>query len=120
MAPNRRIGAILVLVITAPLLALALFIATGVIGDTIIHTSHGQYIAEIRCKDYYEAARSYREKHGDWPDPLDQLEQEIWPDPWGNPYSLEIPGKNHARVCSAGPDGISETDDDICYPPDAE
>jgi len=120
VAPNRRIAAILVFVITAPLLALALLIATGVIGDTVIHTSHGQYIAEIRCKDYYEAARSYREKHGDWPDLLDQLEQEIWPDPWGNPYWLEILDRKQPRVCSTGPDGISDTDDDIRYPPDDE
>ena len=41
-------------------------------------------------------------------------------DAWGNPYWLETLDRGHARVCSAGPDGISDSDDDICYPPDDE
>ena len=38
-------------------------------------------------------------------------------DPWDNPYQYEYPGRRSSTsydLWSSGPDGISDTDDDIC------
>jgi len=41
--------------------------------------------------------------------------KEIKPDPWGNPYQFQAPGKNKRpyELFSAGPDGQAGTEDDI-------
>ena len=44
------------------------------------------------------------------------MKQEIPPDPWGNPYMYEFPGKHgegHYDLMSWGPDKRAGTDDDI-------
>jgi general secretion pathway protein G len=46
-----------------------------------------------------------------------QYLEKIPPDPWGNPYIYEFPGRHNPNgydLSSAGPDGQPGNDDDIC------
>ena len=54
----------------------------------------------------------------DLEEPLDEGEDSfitLQDDPWGHPYWLESSGRKR-HVCSAGPDGQEDSEDDICYP----
>jgi general secretion pathway protein G len=47
-----------------------------------------------------------------------QLLTEVPPDPWGNPYQYRSPGtrnKGGFDLWTVGPDGVSDTEDDIYY-----
>ena len=41
------------------------------------------------------------------------LDRDVPPDPWGNAYQYELLDPDNFRIWSMGPDGISNTDDDI-------
>ena len=38
------------------------------------------------------------------------------PDPWGQPFRIDVEGPRAFRICSNGPDAEPDTDDDIAYP----
>ena len=39
------------------------------------------------------------------------------PDPWGGIYRIVAEGVRRFRICSDGPDGVEQSEDDICYEP---
>ena len=64
-------------------------------------------------KGLVELVERPRDAQG-WKGPY--LKGDIWPDPWGNPFRYESPGKNNAStydLLSIGPDSREGTDDDI-------
>ena len=83
-------------------------------------------IAQTKCKDYYDSAKTWRMIKKEYPGDLQDMQAPLRPgeedfirvddDPWGNPYVLEIEGRK-VRVWSFGPDGNEGTEDDIAYPP---
>lgn len=48
-----------------------------------------------------------------------QLMKTVPPDPWGKPYQYAYPGKTNTTfdLYSFGPDGVSDTEDDIHFEP---
>ena len=83
-------------------------------------------IAETKCKEYYDNAKTWRMIKKEYPNDLVDMEAPLRPgednfirvedDPWGNPYTLEIEGRK-IRVWCRGPDGSEGTEDDLVYPP---
>ena len=86
-------------------------------------------IAATKCKEYHDAASTWKMIKKKAPDSLEDMETplnegdenfiRVEDDPWGNPYVLEREGRK-IRVYSWGPDGQEGTEDDIAYPPDDE
>ncbi|MHC4549683.1 MAG: prepilin-type N-terminal cleavage/methylation domain-containing protein [Planctomycetota bacterium] len=86
-------------------------------------------IAEAKCKDFYDSAKTWRMIKKKYPDSLEEMEAPLRPgeddfirvedDPWGNPYVLEREG-NKIRVYCWGPDGQEGTEDDLMYPKEKE
>jgi general secretion pathway protein G len=83
-------------------------------------------IAQTKCKEYYDQAKTWRMIQKKWPESLEDMEAPLEPgdkdnflevvdDPWGNKYVLEKDGER-VRVVSWGPDAQEGTDDDIMYP----
>ena len=83
-------------------------------------------IAQTKCKEYFDQARTWHMVQKKWPESLEDMEAPLAPgekdnflevvdDPWGNKYVLEKEG-NSVRVVSWGPDGQEGTEDDIMYP----
>ena len=51
------------------------------------------------------------------------MEQDLPPDPWGNPFQYEFPGRRNPDsydLWSFGPDGVNGTADDIGNWPDQQ
>lgn len=79
----------------------------------------------VRCKEYYDAARTWATVRGDLPARLEDMQapllagerefQVIVDDPWGRPYVLERAGTDVCVRC-VGADGRAGTDDDITWP----
>ena len=86
-------------------------------------------IAQAKCKEYHDAAKSWRMIKKKAPESLEEMQAPLKPgeddfikvedDPWGNPYYLERDGRK-IRVFSWGPDGLEGTEDDIVYPKEKE
>jgi general secretion pathway protein G len=85
-------------------------------------------IATAKCKDLHGKINVWmmRKKTG-VPDDFEELTgslsknddqpfMQIEPDPWGNDYYIRKEGRRKFTVCSPGPDGDIDTEDDICYP----
>jgi general secretion pathway protein G len=58
-----------------------------------------------------QALRAPTDESTRWDGPY--LQDEIPLDPWDNEYQYELINEDTYRVWSSGPDGISDTDDDI-------
>ena len=86
-------------------------------------------IAQAKCKEYYDAAKTWTMFKKKAPDSLEEMQAPRSPgeedfikvedDPWGQPYHLERDGRK-IKIYSWGPDGLEGTDDDIVYPTDDE
>ena len=89
-------------------------------------------IAKAKCEDIHGKVGIWiiRKKTG-VPSDLEELESPLTrssddpfmlvePDPWGNPYRIVSLGRRKYQICSDGPDGESDTEDDICYPEERE
>ena len=86
-------------------------------------------IAEAKCKDYHDKAKTWEMMTKQKVTSLDDMESplrsgeenflRIEDDPWGQKYWLLREGAK-VVVWSAGPDGQEGTDDDIRYPKDDE
>ena len=86
-------------------------------------------IAEAKCKEYYDAVKTWHMVKKQYPTDLTEMEAPLKPgeeeftriddDPWGNPYVLEVEGRRIWIRCF-GPDGDEGTEDDIVYPPPEE
>ncbi len=82
-------------------------------------------IAQIKCKEYYDAARLWAKIRGELPVRLDDMQVPLQPgepeflyvadDPWGRPYVLEHADMD-VRIRCVGADGSAGTDDDIVWP----
>ncbi len=92
-----------------------------------------RYFATTKCRDIHGKVRLWMTLlKKDAPQDLKELEAPISHaspdtgfmyvenDPWGTPYAIQPLGPRKFRICSAGPDKQAGTDDDICYPSDAE
>lgn len=83
-------------------------------------------IAEAKCKEYHDNAKTWRMIKKEYPNDLTDMEAPLKPgeenfirvddDPWGNPYVLEVEGRRVWVRCW-GPDGDEGTEDDLVYPP---
>ncbi len=89
-------------------------------------------IATAKCQDLHGKINVWmmRKKTG-VPDDFEELTgslskyddlpfMQITQDPWGNDYYIRKLGRRKFIVCSPGPDGDEETEDDICYPADSD
>ena len=116
----------LVLVILATLAAIVLPKLTGKSQQAKITAAKTQINSISMALDNFEVDNSYYPKSGE----LDALVNQpanatnwhgpympsIPPDPWGNAYVYDYPGKHNANgydLMSMGPDGRTGTDDDI-------
>ena len=83
-------------------------------------------IAQTKCKEYYDSAKTWRMINKKYPSTLEDMEAPlkssdgenfiaVEKDPWGNDYYLEVTDKK-LRVWCWGPDGQEQTEDDIAYP----
>ena len=82
-------------------------------------------IARTKCKEYYDVVSLWMlfTKARRVPDSLAEVERteredgrrfvHVAPDPWGSDFRIEHEGARSYRIWSNGPDGISDTDDDI-------
>lgn len=89
-----------------------------------------QSIAETKCKEYYDNAKTWKMVNKKYPNSLEEMEAplkrgdgdnfiRVEEDPWGNPYVLEVDGRK-IYIRSWGPDGSEGTEDDIVYPREDE
>ena len=91
-----------------------------------------QDIASAKCRDLHNKVNFWMiQKKTGIPDDLSELEEPlskgddqpyitVEPDPWGNDYYIRPTGRRKFQVCSPGPDGDPDTEDDICYPEDSD
>lgn len=78
--------------------------------------------AEIQMNNLQQSIETYAtDNNGQLPDSLGELTQGSYPymeeipeDPWGNDYSYEVQGRHDYELCSAGPDGTPNTEEDVC------
>lgn len=116
----------LVLVILATLAAIVLPKLTGKSQQAKITAAKTQISSFSTALEAFEVDNSYFPKSGDLDALVNQPAnatswhgpylQSIPPDPWGNPYTYESPGKHNPTgfdLMSNGPDGRAGTDDDI-------
>jgi general secretion pathway protein G len=83
-------------------------------------------IAQTKCKEYYDQAKTWHMVNKKWPESLEEMEGPLQPgetdnflevidDPWGHKYLL-IKDAGKIKIISFGPDGQEGTEDDIMYP----
>ena len=118
---------LLVLVILATLAAIVIPKMAGRSQQAKVTAAASQISSFETVLDQFEVDNGYYPKSGNLNDLLEQpanapnwkgpyLSKGVPPDPWGNAYTYEYPGKHHANgydLASAGPDGRMGTDDDI-------
>ena len=132
--PNRRSRAaftlvemLLVLVILATLAAIVIPKMAGRSQQAKVTAAASDISNVEMALDAFEVDNGYYPKTGGlndlinppanatgWKGPY--LKKGVPPDPWGNPYIYEYPGKhtpNGYDLMSAGPDGRAGTDDDL-------
>ena len=72
--------------------------------------------AQAECKAIYDRLMRFATGQGRYPGTDEEWAPfESDKDPWGNNYFVDDESAR-MQVCSAGPDGIPATGDDICYP----
>jgi len=98
-------------------------------GYHIIESHHHaqREIALTKCKEYYDAAHMWEMQSSTrrLPQSLEDMRAPLRPgerdfltpalDPWGDPYVLELDGKD-VRVTSWGEDRQEGTEDDLVWP----
>jgi general secretion pathway protein G len=116
---------LLVLVILATLAAIVIPKMAGRSQQAKVTAAQSQINSFEMALDAFEVDNGYYPKTLDslldqppnapqWKGPY--LKKGIPPDPWGNPYTYEYPGKHNANgydIMSMGPDGRAGDDDDI-------
>ncbi len=113
-----------ILVVIAIIGIIATVVAVSVVGFL---TDAKTESAGILVDNVAESVVSYGVAHRRLPDALDELVEGRYlkakqlKDPWGHPltYAAEIgdPAAARFEVCSAGPDQLDGSDDDICARP---
>jgi len=85
-------------------------------------------IAATKCQDIYGKVKTWMTiTKKPVPDSMEDLSEPISKgeegpylqpdnDPWGNPYRINKFSSRKFQICSDGPDGEPDTEDDICYP----
>ncbi len=118
---------LLVLVILATLAAIVIPKFAGRSQQAKITAAQSQISSIELALDSFEVDNGYYPKSGalseltdapanatNWKGPY--LKKGVPPDPWGNPYAYDYPGKHNPSgydIVSNGPDGRNGTDDDI-------
>lgn len=129
---NRRGGftlveMLLVLVILATLAAIVIPKMAGRSQQAKVTAAASQISNVEMALDAFEVDNGYYPKSGALNDLVDApanatgwkgpyLKKGVPPDPWGNAYIYEYPGKHNANgydLMSPGPDGRAGTDDDL-------
>ena len=118
---------LLVLVILATLAAIVIPKMAGRSQQAKVTAAASQISSIEMALDAFEVDNGYYPKTGALNDLVDApanatgwkgpyLKKGVPPDPWGNAYIYEYPGKHTANgydISSPGPDGRSGTDDDL-------
>jgi general secretion pathway protein G len=118
---------LLVLVILATLAAIVIPKMAGRSQQAKVTAAESQISSFEMALDAFEVDNGYYPKTGELNDLIEQpantpewkgpyLKKGIPPDPWGNPYTYDFPGKHNVNgydIMSMGPDGRAGTDDDI-------
>ena len=118
---------LLVLVILATLAAIVIPKFVGRSEQAKVTSAQSQISMLELALDSFEVDNGYFPKSGELNALLEQpancpnwkgpyLKKGIPPDPWGNAFVYEYPGKHHVNgydILSTGPDGRAGTDDDI-------
>jgi general secretion pathway protein G len=118
---------LLVLVILATLAAIVIPKMAGRSQQAKVTAAMSQINSFELALDAFEVDNGYYPKTGALDDLVNQpgnapgwkgpyLKKGIPPDPWGNPYTYEYPGKHNVNgydIMSMGPDGHAGTDDDV-------
>ncbi|NLX54711.1 MAG: type II secretion system major pseudopilin GspG [Planctomycetaceae bacterium] len=119
---------LLVLAILVILGALVMTNFSGILAGGKVKAARAQLTAFEQAIDIYQldigsypttqqGLQALRVAPADLPDPskwtTPYLKKDIPPDPWGNPYYYELMSPTQYKISSAGPDGATNTADDI-------
>ncbi len=118
---------LLVLVILATLAAIVIPKMAGRSQQAKVTAAASQISSLEMALDSFEVDNGYYPKGGNLNELIDQpantpnwkgpyLPKGVPPDPWGNTYVYDYPGKHHSNgydISSAGPDGRMGTEDDL-------